>query len=347
MRKLKSNLALICIVCLLCTVLCCFIWLINEDAVFAVGMEKNAAAAPTEAAETMKPADAALTLTERDEKLAIQLAARNVQPVVRTVAVGTDADDYTVTVSCTYAPVYVDAAFSGYCYVLDDVAYVPISDYCEMLGLTCAVAQGEDGAERYIVEGVEISAGYGDTIYTANGRYFYVPDGVKALDGQVVLPLAELQKIFGAAASYDSGSVSTNVDTASLSMLEDGDSFYGRCDLYWLSRIIFAESGNQPLTGMIGVGNVVLNRVASDAFPDTVQGVVFDARGSIQFTPVSMGTIYRTPSDEAVLAAKLCFEGANTVGASLYFINPAACNGSWFDRALTRVITIGDHVFYA
>ena len=51
--------------------------------------------------------------------------------------------------------------------------------------------------------------------------------------------------------------------------------------------------------------------------------------------------------EQAVLAAKLCLEGANTVGGALYFINPAACNGGWFNSSLTWVATIGDHVFYA
>lgn len=345
MKTLKSNLALVCIVCLLCGILCGFGWLIGGDAVFAVGQE--GIAAPVESAEPSKPADAALALVERDEKLATRLAARSLRPVTRTVAVGVDAADYTQTATCTYAPVYVDDVFNGYCYVLDDVAYASIPDYCKLLGLECAAEQDEDGAMQYTVDDVVISIGYGDTIYTANGRYFYVPAGVKALDGQIVLPLAELQKIFGAAAEYDDEAVRVSVDSASLAMLESGDSYYARFDLYWLSHIIFAESGNQPLTGMIGVGNVILNRVASASFPNTIQSVVFDTRGgTVQFSPVGAGTIYNTPSDGAVLAAKLCLEGVNTVGASLYFINPAACNGSWFESALTRVITIGDHVFY-
>lgn len=347
MKTLKSNLALVCIVCLLCGILCGMVWLIGGDAVFAVGQEE-AAAAPAESVEPSKPADAALVRIERDEKLATRLAARSLQPVTRTVAVGVDASDYTQTAICTYAPVYVDDVFGGYCYVLDGVAYAAIPAYCDMLGLECAAAQSEDGAMQYTVDEAVISIGYGDTIYTANGRYFYVPDGVKALDGQIVLPLAELQKIFGAAAEYDVENVRVSVETANLAILEDGDSYYARHDLYWLSRIIFAESGNQPMTGMIGVGNVILNRVASASFPNTIQGVVFDTRGgTTQFTPVSMGTIYNTPSDQAVLAAKLCLDGANTVGNALYFINPAACNGSWFNRTLTHVATIGDHVFYA
>lgn len=346
MKLLKSNLALLCIVCLLCGVLLGLACLIGGDAVFAVGQEGNAA--PVESAEPSKPADAALALTERDEKLATRLAARNVQPVTRTVAVGTDAADYTQTATCTYAPVYVDGVFGGYCYVLAGTAYAAIPDYCDILGLACSAGQGEDGVMQYTVDGAVISIGYGDTIYTANGRYFYVPGGVKALDGQIVLPLAELQKIFGAAAAYDAEDVSVSVDTANLALLESGESYYAKYDLYWLSRIIFAESGNQPMEGMIGVGNVVLNRVASASFPDTIQGVVFDARGGCtQFTPVSMGTIYNAPSEQAVLAAKLCLEGANTVGGALYFINPAACNGGWFNSSLTWVATIGDHVFYA
>lgn len=347
MKTLKSNLVLACIVCLLCGILCGIVWLIGGNAVFAVGQEE-AAAPPVESVEPTKPADAALVRVERDEKLATRLAARSLQPVTRTVAVGVDASDYTQTAICTYAPVYVDSVFGGYCYVLDEVAYAAIPSYCDMLGLECAAEQGEDGAMQYTVDGAVISIGYGDTIYSANGRYFYVPDGVKALDGQIVLPLEALQKLFGAAAAYDAENACASVDTANLALLEDGDSYYARYDLYWLSRIIFAESGNQPLAGMIGVGNVILNRVASASFPDTIQGVVFDSRGgTTQFTPVSMGSIYNTPSDQAVLAAKLCLEGANTVGNALYFINPSACNGSWFNRTLTHVATIGDHVFYA
>lgn len=346
MKTLKSNLALVCIVCLLCGILCCLVWLVGGDAVFAVGQEE--AMAPVESAQPSTPADVALVRIERDEKLATRLAARSLQPVTRTVAVGVDASDYTQTAICTYVPVYVDGVFGGYCYVLDDVAYAAIPAYCEMVGLECAAEQGEDGTMQYTVDGAVIALGYGDTIYTANGRYFYEPDGVKALDGQIVLPLAVLQKIFGASAAYDAEAVCVSVDTEALALLESGDSYYAKYDLYWLSRIIFAESGNQPMAGMIGVGNVILNRVASASFPDTIQGVVFDSRGgTTQFTPVSMGSIYNTPSENAVLAAKLCLDGANTVGNALYFINPAACNGSWFNRTLTHVATIGDHVFYA
>ena len=94
--------------------------------------------------------------------------------------------------------------------------------------------------------------------------------------------------------------------------LASGDTFYNSESLYWLSRIIYAESGNQPLEGKIAVGNVVLNRVAHPQFPNTVKGVIFQAN---QFTPVQNGSINRTPSSESVIAAKLCLDGANTAGS--------------------------------
>ena len=56
------------------------------------------------------------------------------------------------------------------------------------------------------------------------------------------------------------------------------DSFYGARDVYWLSHIINAEAGNQPMDGQIAVGNVVLNRVADERFPNSVKEVVFDVR---------------------------------------------------------------------
>ena len=102
---------------------------------------------------------------------------------------------------------------------------------------------------------------------------------------------------------------------------------YDAGELYWLSRIICAESGAESMSGQIAVGNVILNRVESSQYPDTVEGVVFDTKYGVQFQPVSNGTIYDRPTDSAVLAAKLCLEGAAPVGDSLYFYAPALSAG--------------------
>ena len=121
---------------------------------------------------------------------------------------------------------------------------------------------------------------------------------------------------------------------------------YDAGELYWLSRIICAESGAESMSGQIAVGNVVLNRVNSGQFPNTVKEVVFDRKYGVQFEPVSNGTIYDRPTDSAMLAAKLCLEGAAPVGDSLYFYAPALSAGTWISTSRAYYGTIGCHKFY-
>jgi N-acetylmuramoyl-L-alanine amidase len=97
-----------------------------------------------------------------------------------------------------------------------------------------------------------------------------------------------------------------------------GDQYYDSDDVKWLSRIINAEAEAEPLEGKIAVGNVVLNRVASDEFPDTIYSVIFDKANGVQFSPTASGAIYNTPTDESVLAAKMCLDGP-VGGGSLSF----------------------------
>ena len=94
-------------------------------------------------------------------------------------------------------------------------------------------------------------------------------------------------------------------------------------ELYWLARIIYAESGAESMTGQIAVGNVILNRVASPQFPDTVQAVIFDRKDAVQFEPVGNGRIYQLPSEVSVEAALRALAGENVIGDALYFYAPA------------------------
>jgi len=118
-------------------------------------------------------------------------------------------------------------------------------------------------------------------------------------------------------------------------------------DIYWLARIIEAEAGGEPYLGKVAVGNVVLNRVNSKDFPNTIYNVIFEYYGNIpQFSPVADGTIYNTPSQASVNAAKDAINGFRPVGNATYFFNPSKSAGSWIVRNKTYVTRIGGHVFY-
>lgn len=118
-------------------------------------------------------------------------------------------------------------------------------------------------------------------------------------------------------------------------------------DVYWLSRIIHAEASGESYNGKVAVGNVVLNRVSSKDFPNTVYNVIFEYYKNIpQFSPVADGTIYNTPSSESIQAAREALGGSRPVGNSTYFFNPDKASGQWIVRNKSYVTRIGGHVFY-
>ena len=148
-----------------------------------------------------------------------------------------------------------------------------------------AVAVWNNGQAEVTAPGLKLQIAPGAKYIVANGRYLYVPDGVKLENGVVLVPVRTLCQALGAKVVWN-GAESVIEITSGSGPIASGDSFYDQEDLYWLSRIIYAESGNQSLEGKVAVGNVVLNRVASPQFPNSVYSVIFQRN---QFTPASNG----------------------------------------------------------
>ncbi len=119
-----------------------------------------------------------------------------------------------------------------------------------------------------------------------------------------------------------------------------------------LCRIVEAEAGNEDEKGRMLVANVVLNRVKSSRFPDTVKGVVFQKSGGLcQFSPVANGRYYRVKvSDQTREAVEKVLRGADESQGALYFVNRYAANAeymSWFDRKCTPLFSYGRHEFFS
>lgn len=118
-------------------------------------------------------------------------------------------------------------------------------------------------------------------------------------------------------------------------------------DIFWLARIIHAEAAGESYIGKVAVGSVIMNRVSSPNFPNTIYGVIFEYyKGIPQFSPVQDGTIYNTPSNESYRAAQEAYNGSKPVGDALYFFNPAKASGSWIVKNRAYIATIGNHAFY-
>lgn len=112
-------------------------------------------------------------------------------------------------------------------------------------------------------------------------------------------------------------------------------------DLNLLARCVYAEARGEPYTGQVAVAAVVLNRVRSASFPNTIAGVIYQPYA---FTAVDDGQINLTPNSTAYKAAQDALNGWDPTYGCLYYYNPATATSSWIWSRQT-VVTIGKHVF--
>lgn len=246
-------------------------------------------------------------------------------------------------------PLYLNGIKAADGYKVGDTTYVSIRSFAEALCEDIDTTwDTETQTLSLSAENLELTAAVGSLYVVANGRYLLVAEGVKLYGDNVVVPIRTIAQVFGAEIEWNEKSLSVSIIPGASGIIESGDTFYNENDLYWLSRLINSEAGNQIMEGKIAVGNVVLNRVASPICPDTIYDVIFDSKYGVQFSVVPTGAIYQEPNDESIIAAKICLEGGNLVGEDcIYFVNPIIGAASWFKTTRTFIGSFGDHDFYA
>ena len=112
-------------------------------------------------------------------------------------------------------------------------------------------------------------------------------------------------------------------------------------DINLLSRIIYSESRGEPYAGQVAVGAVVLNRVKSSSFPNSIAGVIYQSGA---FDAVSDGQINLTPNSTAKKAAQDALNGWDPSYGAIYYFNPSTATNKWiWSRPMT--VTIGKHRF--
>lgn len=234
-------------------------------------------------------------------------------------------------------PVQVDGdRLAGSAYLEQGVTYVPLRYLLDAFGGWDIFWDSTEQAAIAVSDDSHLSADPSENIIIIDGESLSGEVTVK--NGRTYVPLRLVTEALGGIAEWDpylSGAAVTSADAE-----------FDAVDLYWLSHIISAESGAEPMEGQIAVGNVVLNRVASHEFPNTIAGVVFDKVDGVQFEPVENGTVYKTPSSRSVEAAKRVLNGENTIGSAMYFYAPALSQGLWINANRTYFKTIGCHRFY-
>lgn len=116
---------------------------------------------------------------------------------------------------------------------------------------------------------------------------------------------------------------------------------YSQSDYQLLGRIISAEARGESYTGQVAVGAVVLNRVKSASFPDSISGVIYQ-KGA--FSAVTDGQFNQPVSETSMKAARDAMSGWDPSGGALYYFNPAKTNDAWM-HSRPVITTIGNHRF--
>ncbi|MBE5797321.1 MAG: spore cortex-lytic enzyme [Clostridiales bacterium] len=116
---------------------------------------------------------------------------------------------------------------------------------------------------------------------------------------------------------------------------------YRETELALLARLVSGEARGEPYIGQVAVAAVVLNRVRSDEFPDTVSGVIFQ-RGA--FDAVWDGQFDMPPTDSCIRAARDALNGWDPTGGCLYYYNPVTATSDWIWTRQVQ-LTIGRHAF--
>lgn len=232
-----------------------------------------------------------------------------------------------------------DAPLSGQSFIRQGITYVPLVALLDALGAGTATWDDQHYTAQAQTPHFFLKVPIDRQYVLADGYSYLISSPSLIQDGRTYVPLRSVASLLGADVTFNGWDNPIAVTSREMRRHTEED-------LYWLSRVISAESQGENLLGQIAVGNVVLNRLDSDIFPNTIKEVIFDRKDAVQFEPTSNGTIYLPPTEQSILAAKLVLAGATAVDDCLYFFNPSLSQGLWIRQNCHYYTTIGCHQFY-
>lgn len=223
---------------------------------------------------------------------------------------------------------------------------VPVRAVANALGCESVQWDGSSKKVTLAKSSKKIVIQIGSKTAQVNGANKSLLTAAKLYKDRTFVPVRFVAENFGAAVSWTQSTYTVDItgDYVPRQGIEGLD--YTQDELEWLAKIVSAEAQGEAMEGKIGVANVILNRLKSPDFPDTIYGVIFDRNYGVQFTPVANGTVYNEPTADSYQAAKQALEGVSMVGECLYFCNPVTSTNDWIPNNRIYSQTIGQHDFY-
>lgn len=192
------------------------------------------------------------------------------------------------------------------------------------------------GLSKYGSRGSEVTQ-----IQTKLKRWGYYKGNVDGIYGSGTLSAVKLfQKKNGLTVDGIAGTKTLNA-MGIYNSSNSSSSSSNSTNLNLLSRLVYGEARGEPYSGQVAVAAVVLNRVKSSSFPNTVSGVIYQSGA---FDVVSDGQINMTPNETAKKAAQDAINGWDPSYGAIYYFNPSTATNKWiWSRPMT--VKIGKHRF--
>ncbi|WP_168121216.1 cell wall hydrolase [Paenibacillus sp. HB172176] len=228
-------------------------------------------------------------------------------------------------------------------YILEDApfienerTYVPLRQVAELLRASVKWNNEERIAELTTAAAAKAESAEAEAAVKENGG-----------DAGIVLASVAAQDAgdqADAAASEEAAPADVETEAFKPSILEHPAAPFTDAEMQLLAKIVQVEAGYEPYEGQLAVANVILNRVKSKSFPNSIHDVIYSGK---QFPPAHNGLLDKSVPNKSVLrAAKDALNGKNNVANAVYFYNPKVTGGSFWN-SLDRIADIGHHRFAA
>ena len=206
-------------------------------------------------------------------------------------------------------------------YVKNFRTYVPVRFVAEALGANVEWV-GEDKKVVLTQESKKLELFLGSNELFVNGEKVLMDTYVETFNDRTMVPVRFVAENLDCSVEWDEQTYSAviNKNDADIPTAYIDTRPYTDEDVVWLARIVTVEAMDLSIDGKVAVANVVLNRIKSPLFPDSVYDVIFDKEYTVQFPPAyKEGFKDIVPYGDSVISAKMALEGINNVEECLFF----------------------------
>lgn len=217
------------------------------------------------------------------------------------------------------------------------IKLIAITSIIVLISCSVLLIKNSEATSRYGSRGSEVTA-----IQTKLKRWGYYTGAIDGIYGSETLKAVKyFQRKNGLTEDGIAGTKTLNALGITSSNTKQTSASTNSSDLNLLARIVYAEARGEVYAGQVAIAAVVLNRVKSSSFPNSVAGVIYQPGA---FTAVSDGQINMTPDSTARKAAQDALNGWDPTYGSIYYFNPNTATSKWI-WSRPYVTTIGKHRF--